>query len=153
MARAFLERIGIKAAIVNQVVRTGGESPGKFKRRTGSPRRARFAAWRCALRPPTFLQLLRVIEADHSGRPPLLRGLPEGALRIRDMAVAQAVEEKPQAPLILGPARAAVFRGRARQAIGEVVDAALEAQADGEFSTHEEALAWLERFVNNLQRR
>lgn len=146
MARAFLERIGIKASIVNQVValvenHLASSSVG----RDPSPRAIRRLAMRLA--PANILQLLRLIEADHSGRPPLPAGLPENAVRIRDMAVAQAVEEKPQAPLILGRHVLPYFDSRPGKHIGEVTAAALEAQADGEFSTQEEALQWLERFV------
>jgi tRNA nucleotidyltransferase (CCA-adding enzyme) len=146
MAGAFLERIGIKAAIVNQVValvenHLASSSVG----REPSPRAVRRLAMRLA--PANILQLLRLIEADHSGRPPLPPGLPEGAVRIREMAIGQAVEEKPQPPLIQGRHVLPYFDNRPGKHIGEVVDAALEAQADGEFSTAEEALTWLERFM------
>lgn len=146
MARTFLERIGIKAAIVNQVAalvenHLASSSVG----REPSPRAIRRLAMRLA--PANILQLLRLIEADHSGRPPLPPGLPEGAVRIREMAIAQAVEEKPQAPLIQGRHVMPYFDDRPGKHIGEVVNAAIEAQADGEFSTQEEALAWLERFM------
>jgi tRNA nucleotidyltransferase (CCA-adding enzyme) len=146
LARAFLERIGIKAAIVSQVValvenHLASSSVG----REPSPRAIRRLAMRLA--PANILQLLRLIEADHSGRPPLPPGLPGGAVRIREMAIAQAVEEKPQAPLIQGRHVLPYFDNQPGRHIGQVVNAALEAQADGEFSTQEEALAWLERHI------
>ncbi len=146
MARAFLERIGIKAAIVNQVValvenHLASSSIG----RDPTPRAIRRLAIRLA--PANILQLLRLVEADHSGRPPLPPGLPEAAIRIREMAIAQSVEEKPQAPLIQGRHVLPYFDNLPGKHIGEVVNAAVEAQADGEFSTQEEALAWLERFM------
>jgi tRNA nucleotidyltransferase (CCA-adding enzyme) len=146
VARAFLERIGIKAAIVSQVAalvenHLASSSVG----REPTPRAVRRLAMRLA--PANILQLLRLIEADHSGRPPLPPGLPEGAIRIREMAIAQAVEEKPQAPLIQGRHVLPYFENRPGRHIGEVVNAAIEAQADGEFSTQEEALEWLERFI------
>jgi tRNA nucleotidyltransferase (CCA-adding enzyme) len=146
MARVFLERIGIKVSIVNQAValvenHLASSSIG----RDPTPRAIRRLAMRLA--PANILQLLRLIEADHSGRPPLPAGLPEGAIRIREMAIAQAVEEKPQPPLIQGRHVLPYFDNQPGKHIGEVVNAALEAQADGEFSTQEEALAWLERFM------
>src|SRR4029079_5965049 len=99
MARAFLEGIGIKAAIVDQVVplvenHLAASSIG----REVTPRAVRRLAMRLA--PATIVQLLRLIEADYSGRPPLPTGLPEGALRIRAMAEAQAVAQGPQKPFI-----------------------------------------------------
>ncbi len=60
----------------------------------GAPCTVRRLAMRLA--PATITQLLRLIEADYSGRPPLPTGLPEGAIRIRAMAGAQAVEQGPQ---------------------------------------------------------
>ena len=146
MARAFLERIGIKSAIVDQVVplvenHLAHSSIG----RDMTPRAVRRLAMRLA--PANIAQLLRLIEADHSGRPPLPTGLPEGGVRIRDMAQAQAVEQKPQAPLILGRHVLPYFNWRPGKHIGEVVSAAFEAQADGAFSTEEEAREWLERYI------
>lgn len=145
MARAFLERIGIKSAIADQVVPlVENHLVSSSIGREVTPRAVRRLAMR--LSPASIQQLLRLIEADYSGRPPLAAGLPEGAMRIRDMAAAQAVAEKPQAPLILGRHVLPYFDGRPGPHIGEVTAAAYEAQADGVFSTQEEALAWLARY-------
>jgi tRNA nucleotidyltransferase (CCA-adding enzyme) len=150
MARAFLERIGIKGAIVEQVVplvenHLASSSIG----RDVTPRAVRRLAMRLA--PASIAQLLRLIEADHSGRPPLPAGLPEGAVRIRAMAEAQAVQQRPQAPIILGRHVLPYFENRPGPHIGEVTAAAYEAQADGAFSTEGEALRWLEEYVGRLQ--
>ena len=152
MARSFLERIGIKSAIVDQVVpivehHLASSSIG----RDPSPRAVRRLAMHLA--PASISQLLLVIEADHSGRAPLPPGLPEGAMRIRDMAVAQAVEHEPQPPFILGRHVLPYFENRPGKHIGEVTAAALEAQADGAFSTQEEALEWLERHIRQATHR
>ncbi len=40
------------------------------------------------------------------------------------------------------------FENRPGKHIGQVTAAALEAQADGEFSTQEEALQWLDRYLS-----
>jgi tRNA nucleotidyltransferase (CCA-adding enzyme) len=146
MARTFLSRIGIKAAITDRVVpmvenHLASSSIG----RDVTPRAVRRLAMRLA--PATITDLLRLIEADHSGRPPLPTGLPEGALRIREMAEAQAVDRGPQAPLILGRHVMPYFHDQPGKHIGEVIAAAYEAQADGAFSNQEEALQWLERYI------
>jgi tRNA nucleotidyltransferase (CCA-adding enzyme) len=146
MARAFLERTGIKSAIVNRVVpmvenHLASSSIGK----EATPRAVRRLAIRLA--PATITDLLRLIEADYSGRPPLPTGLPEGAARIRDMAAQQAVDRGPQAAFILGRHVLPYFDGQSGKHIGEVTTAAYEAQADGAFSTEAEALAWLERYM------
>ena len=147
MAKAFLERIGIKSAITDRVVpmvenHLASSSIG----REATPRAVRRLAMRLA--PATIADLLRLIEADHSGRPPLPAGLPEGAIRIREMAEAQAVNHGPQAPLILGRHVMPYFDGQPGKHIGEVTTAAYEAQADGAFSNQEEALQWLERYMS-----
>jgi tRNA nucleotidyltransferase (CCA-adding enzyme) len=143
LARRFLERIGIKSAIVDQVVplvenHLAHSSIGADV----TPRSVRRLAVRVA--PASIAQLVRLIEADASGRPPRPAGLPETAARIRDMAAVQAVNEGPQPPLILGRHVLPYFANRPGRHIGEVVRAAYEAQADGAFSTEEEALKWLE---------
>jgi tRNA nucleotidyltransferase (CCA-adding enzyme) len=152
MARAFLERIGIKSAIVDRIVpmvenHLASSSIG----REVTPRAVRRLAMRLA--PATIADLLRLIEADHSGRPPLPGGLPEGALRIREMAEAQAVHHGPQPALILGRHVMPYFDDRAGKHIGEVTAAAYEAQADGAFSDLDEALKWLESYMAGLKPR
>jgi tRNA nucleotidyltransferase (CCA-adding enzyme) len=149
LARRFLERIGIKGAIVDQVVplvenHLAHSSIGADV----TPRSVRRLAVRLA--PASISQLVRLIEADASGRPPRPPGLPDAAARIRDMAAAQAVENKPQPPLILGRHVLPYFDDKPGKHIGEVTRAAYEAQADGAFSTEEEALKWLKDYVRAL---
>jgi tRNA nucleotidyltransferase (CCA-adding enzyme) len=147
MARGFLERIGIKSAIVDRVVpmvenHLASSSIG----REATPRAVRRLAMRLA--PATITDLLRLIEADYSGRPPLPGGLPEGAMRIREMAEEQAVDHGPQAPLILGRHVMPYFGDQPGKHIGEVTTAAYEAQADGAFSDQQEALEWLDAYMS-----
>ncbi len=149
-ARQFLTRIGIKNAIVEQVAKLvenhlAHSSIGPEV----TPRAVRRLAVRLA--PASIAQLVRLIEADASGRPPRPRELPESAARIRDMAAAQSVGEKPQAPLILGRHVLPYFNDRPGEHIGEVTRTAYEAQSDGEFSTEEEALAWLGRYISRVK--
>lgn len=144
-ARKFLERIGIKNSIVEQVVPLVENHLAHSHIGTDvTPRAVRRLAMRLA--PASILQLVRLIEADASGRPPKPGGLPESAARIRDVAAAQAVAEKPQAPLILGRHVLPYFGGKPGKHIGEATRAAYEAQADGAFSNEQEALEWLERY-------
>jgi tRNA nucleotidyltransferase (CCA-adding enzyme) len=147
LARAFLERIGIKPAIVDQVVPlVENHLAHSSLRNDVTPRTVRRLALRLA--PANITQLIRLIEADHSGRPPLPAALPESAVRIRDMAAAQAVATKPQSPLILGRHVLAYFDNRPGPHIGEITRAAYEAQTDGVFSTEEEALKWLGDYMS-----
>jgi tRNA nucleotidyltransferase (CCA-adding enzyme) len=146
MARRFLERIGIKSAIVDQVVplvenHLAHHSIGQEI----TPRAVRRLAIRLA--PASIAQLIRVIEADASGRPPLTPGLPPAAARILAAAEAEAVNSRPQTPLILGRHVLPYFDDRPGVHIGEVTNAAYEAQADGAFSTEDEALQWLRSYM------
>ncbi|HTB10219.1 MAG TPA: HD domain-containing protein [Bryobacteraceae bacterium] len=146
LARAFLERIGIKPAIVDPVVHlVENHLAHSSLRNDVTPRAVRRLALRLA--PANITQLMRLIEADHSGRPPLPAGLPEPAVRIREMAAAQSVATKPQSAFILGRLVLPYFDNRPGPQIGEVTRAAYEAQMDGAFSTEEEALRWLRDFM------
>ncbi len=149
LARGFLERIGIKNAIVEQVVPLVEHHLAHAS--IGLDVTAR-AARRLAVRlaPSSIAQLIRLIEADASGRPPMPPGLPESAARLRDVAAAQAVGEKPQEPLILGRHVLSYFGDRPGRHIGEVTHAAYEAQMDGAFSNETEARDWLERYMRSL---
>ncbi len=145
-ARAFLERIGIKAAIIDQVVPLVEHHLAHAHIGADvTPRAVRRLAMRLA--PASITQLIRLIEADASGRPPREPGLPDSAARIRDVAAAQAVAEKPQPPLVLGRHVLPYFDNRPGKHIGEITRAAYEAQADGVFSTESEALSWLDAYI------
>jgi len=147
LARAFLNRIGIKAAIVDQVVKLVENHLAHASIGADiTPRAVRRLAVRLA--PASIAQLIRLIEADASGRPPLPRGLPDSAARIRDMAATQRVGDKPQAPLILGRHVLPYFGDRPGEHIGQITRAAYEAQSDGEFSNEAEALEWLDRYIS-----
>jgi tRNA nucleotidyltransferase (CCA-adding enzyme) len=146
LARAFLERIGIKPAIVAQVVPlVENHLAHSSLRNDVTPRTVRRLALRLA--PANITQLIWLIEADHSGRPPLPAGLPESAERIRDTAAAQAVATQPQGAWILGRHVLPFFDNRPGPHIGEITRAAYEAQTDGAFSTEEDALRWLRDFM------
>jgi len=145
LARRFLERIGIKNAVVDQVIplvenHLAHSSIGAEV----TPRAVRRLAMRLA--PASIMQLIRLIEADASGRPPRAPGLPDSAARIRDIAAEQEVNEKPQAPLILGRHVLPHFNHQPGKHIGQITRAAYEAQADGAFSNEAEALRWLDEY-------
>jgi tRNA nucleotidyltransferase (CCA-adding enzyme) len=147
MARAFLERIHIKAAIVDRVVPLVENHLAHSSLAKGevTPRAVRRLAMRLA--PANIEQLTLLVEADHSGRPPLPPGLPPGMIRLRDAAREQAVEQGPQAPLILGRHVLPYFDGKGGRHIGEITATAYEAQADGLFSDEAGALVWLAEYM------
>jgi tRNA nucleotidyltransferase (CCA-adding enzyme) len=142
IARAFLNRIGIKPSIVDQVIPlVENHLAHSSLRNDVTPRTVRRLALRLA--PANITQLIRLIEADHGGRPPLPSSLPDSAIRIQEMAAAQSVETKPPRPLIQGRHVLPYFNNVSGPHIGGVTKAAYESQLDGVFSTEEEALHWL----------
>jgi tRNA nucleotidyltransferase (CCA-adding enzyme) len=146
LARTFLEDIGIKAEIVDRVVRLVENHLAHVNFDSAiQPRAIRRLAARLA--PASIKQLGWLIEADHSGRPPLPAGMPVEAARMLDFAAAQQVEKAPQPPLILGRHVMPYFGGNPGAHIGDVTKAAYEAQLDGAFSSEEEAMRWLTGYM------
>jgi tRNA nucleotidyltransferase (CCA-adding enzyme) len=150
IARQFLSRIGIKSTIIEQVVplvenHLAHRSIALTAETVITPRAIRRLAIRLA--PASIEQLACLIEADASGRPPKIPRMPEEAVRMLAAARAESVAHKPQPPLILGRHVLPYFDNRPGVHIGEVTNAAYEAQADGKFSTEEEGLRWLELFI------
>jgi tRNA nucleotidyltransferase (CCA-adding enzyme) len=155
ITRQFLERIGIKSSIVDQVIplvenHLAHRSIALAADTVITARAIRRLAMRLA--PASIEQLARLIEADASGRPPKDPSLPPEALRMLAAARAESVAHKPQPPLILGRHVLPYFDDRPGVHIGEVTSAAYEAQADGKFSSEEEALRWLESYFENRKR-
>lgn len=147
MAREFLRRIHIKAWIVDRVVPLVENHLAHSSLAKGevTPRAVRRLAIRLA--PANIEQLTLLVEADHSGRPPLPPGLPPGAVKIRDAARQQAVELGPQPAIVLGRHVLPYFDGKPGKHIGEITTAAYEAQADGVFSDERGALEWLAEYM------
>ena len=146
LARRFLERIGIKNSIVDQVLPLVEEHMAHTNMKAEvTPRAVRRLSTRLA--PASIRQLLFLIEADASGRPPKPPGLPDSAAKLRDVAAALEVHHNPPAPLILGRHVLPYFEGHPGKQIGEVTRAAYEAQLDGAFSNEAEALQWLDQFL------
>ncbi|MEP7355084.1 MAG: HD domain-containing protein [Acidobacteriota bacterium] len=146
LARGFLKRIHIKSYIVDQVVPlVENHLAASTIGRDLTTRAVRRLAVRLA--PASIDQLMLLIEADHSGRPPLPGGLPENALRIQEAAHQNAVRQGPPAPLVLGRHVLPYFEDKPGRHIGEVTEAAYQAQLDGEFSDEAAALVWLKHFL------
>jgi tRNA nucleotidyltransferase (CCA-adding enzyme) len=151
LARKFLESIGIKADIIEEVAPLVENHLAhiRFEEVEIQPRTIRRLAARLA--PANVTQLTWLIEADLSGRPPLPAGLSEEARRMRDSAVAHNVEKAPQPHLILGRHVLPYFAGKPGKHIGGVVKSAYEAQLEGEFSNLEDALKWLAAHMETVR--
>lgn len=136
-AEEFLTRIGAPLAIIAEVKPLISEHLVHAGIPDPSPRAVRRLANRIA--PATIQALGRVVEADHSGRPPLAKGNP---LKVWvDKAEALNVfSAKPEA-LLMG--RHLIELGvKPGKKMGVLLSRAFEAQLDGEFNSVEDAKQW-----------
>ena len=89
----------------------------------------------------SLVMLSRLVEADHSGRPPLPAELPDKMAAMLVMAKELSVQDTGPRPLLLG--RHILQLGlKPGPQIGEILKEAFEAQLEGQFQTEEEALVW-----------
>ena len=85
--------------------------------------------------------LSRLVEADHSGRPPRPAELPTKMGEMLAMAKKLSVQETGPRPLLLG--RHILQLGmKPGPQVGEILKAAFEEQLEGHIQTEEEALRW-----------
>lgn len=140
--RAFLESIGCLERIIERVVPLVGSHLAHLSCQT--PSAVRRLAKR--LTPATIQELGWVIEADHSGRPPLPQGVPAQAASMLAIALNTNCTFHPVAPLIMG--RDLIALGvKPGKALGALLAQLQEAQLDGKFSTWEEGIRF---FKDNL---
>lgn len=147
LAEAFLRRIGVKPDIIVKVRRLVENHLAhiNFDDPSVHPRVIRRLAKR--IHPASIKDLTHLIEADHSGRPPLPAGLPKAAQRMRQMAEEQQVHLKPQSPMVLGRHVLPYFNNKPGKHIGEITQAASAAQENAEFSQPQEAFGWLKNHM------
>jgi len=110
---------------------------------TATDRAVRRLALRLA--PATIEQWGRLVEADHSGRPPLPPGAP--AAEIVALARRLGTAAGRPEPLLMG--RHLMAAGMAPgPTLGALLRRAYQAQIDGAFTTVEEGLDWVARNRN-----
>ncbi len=87
-------------------------------------------------------QLLRVIEADMSGRPPLPKGLPAECVAIREMAKDLSISKAGPEAILMG--RHLISAGiKPGPEMGLMLKDAFEAQLNGEFDNVDNAIVWI----------
>lgn len=97
--------------------------------------------------------LAQVVEADHSGRPPLPKGMPEKMQKILELASELVIEDEKPKPILQGRHLVAgeecVIETPMKQGkpLGDFLKRAFEAQIEGEFENFEGAVAWV---TNNI---
>jgi len=96
-----------------------------------------------ALKPATIEELCLVMTADHFGRPPKPQIIHEGVTKLRAKAEELRLREAAPKPILQG--RHLIARGMSPGTeFGKTLNAAFEAQLEGEFSDLEGALKWLD---------
>jgi tRNA nucleotidyltransferase (CCA-adding enzyme) len=140
LAEPFLVRIGSFAAINERVIPLIVNHMAHYD--DPSSRAVRRLAARLA--PASIAELVTVMTADASGRPPLPKGIPESVLAIARKAAELEVEAGAPKPLLLG--RHLIAAGyRPGVEMGRLLKLAFEAQLDGAFLDLPGALEWLEQ--------
>lgn len=154
MARDFLNSIGIKKAIVDRVVplvenhlqhvHLASKKQIRTRARIGASAIRQLAS---RLSPTTVRELALLVEADHSGRPPLPKRMPEEMAALVRIAEIEGLLDAPPRRLVEGRDAVPYFGGRTGPHIGRAVTATHAAYLNGEFDTVEEAHLWLRNYV------
>jgi len=98
--------------------------------------------------PANIHQLIWLIEADHSGRPPLPKRLPEMAQKIWEVAQELALESGKPKKILTGRLLLQHKLCKTGPAMGPILRAAYQAQLEGEFSDEAGAILWVEDFLH-----
>jgi len=139
VAEGFLTRIGAPNEIKERVVPLVKHHLAHLQ--TITDRSVRRLATH--LRPATIAELCLVMTADHFGRPPKPRVLPEGISQLRIKAEELRLQDEAPKPLLLG--RHLIAKGMVPSVqFGVLLDKAFEAQLEGAFTELEGALRWLD---------
>jgi len=137
----FLQRVGMPLGLRNRVIQLCRYHLTHIDF-TGSARHVRRVAVALDEAGETLQMLARLVEADHSGRPPLPQELPRHMVEM--LKIAQQLEIQTQAPkpLLLGRHLLEMKMAPGPQ-MGMILRAAFEAQLEGEFDSVECACEWV----------
>lgn len=90
-------------------------------------------------------QLLRLIEADMGGRPPLPKGLPEECVRMRELAKDLSISKAGPEAIVMG--RHLIELGfKPGLDMGLILKDAFDSQMNGEFDNLADGLDWVRKF-------
>lgn len=135
LAKEFLESIGCYPRIIDNVLPLVREHMvhvyGEVNLRKLANR----------LYPANIKQLLYLMEADHSGRPPLPKGLPEQCKDWLERAREMEIEDSKPKPIVRG--RDLLHLMDSGPEMGKTLKRLYELQLEGKFSTLEEGLKLL----------
>lgn len=146
LTRSFLERIGcpetlievIEPLVVEHLAHANPACSLRAVRRLSN-----------RLGKASIRQLIHLIEADMSGRPPLPGGLPESANQLIKIAQDLELQDNKPEPIILG--RHLIALGHSPNVwFSDVLRECFEAQLDGEFESEETGILFLKKLLVDL---
>ena len=139
--RQFLFRIGAPKAVVDRVATLCRYHLAHLDF-GGSPRYVRKLALALDAVDETIEMLARLVEADHSARPPLPSVLPEKMETLLKLASELAVKDAAPKPLLMG--RHLIELGVSPgPELGKILQTVFDAQLNGKFDTLETARGWV----------
>tara|TARA_R110000751_G_scaffold3665_3_gene17427 strand:- start:370 stop:1902 length:1533 start_codon:yes stop_codon:yes gene_type:complete len=144
IAKDFLESIGAHPRIIKRVLPLVSEHMALLDVRPEDISETQVRRLSRRLGDATISELVNVMEADASGRPPLPKGRPKGAQMILMIAKELEIQDSKPKPILMG--RHLVSMGMSPGPnFSEILKAAYDAQLGGEFSDLNSALQWVKR--------
>lgn len=140
-AESFLNSIGCPAAIKDRVLPLVYDHLAHQNSETIGDAAIRRLARRLA--PSTIADLVLLIEADSSGRPPIPKGCPDSALELLERSKTMNVDKGGPKAILLGRHLIEYNICSPGKQMGVILKAAFEAQLDGAFENVESGLVWL----------
>ena len=147
---SFCNRIGMPQKYIDVIIPLVKEHMVHVHNRIPNKRMVRRLANR--LHPATINQLMVIMEADHSGRPPLKGGLPKEAKMIARIAKDLVIEHNKPQPIIMGRHLIAEFGLTPSPEFGILIERAFQAQLDGAFDCLDNGLKWIKKYLENKDR-
>ena len=143
-AMELLSRMGIKRSIRDKV---GPLVKHHLAHITIDPEKSSIRKFAKNLAPATIEELARLIESDHSGRPPLKKEMPEQASRMLEVARDENVADSKPMPIIQGKHVLPYHNGASGKHIGVAVSDAYEAYLGGAYDGLQDGLQWLNGYM------
>lgn len=140
----FLRRLGMPLALMNRVIVlcTYHLTHIDF---SGSLRHVRRLAVKLSEGGESLEMLARLVEADHSARPPFPQELPENMREMLEVAKTLAVQHRAPKPLLMGR-HLLEMNVPAGPQMGKILHASFEAQLEGQFDTLDGARTWVKKY-------
>ena len=145
LAEEFLKNIGVKQSIIDRVVplvmnHLAHVSIAQIKAERGKVSATKKLAVK--LKDSNISELLLLIEADASGRPPLPKGLPQSGVELRDLSQRIGVSKAVEKPIMSGSYLIANGMAPGKE-LGDILRKAAAAQEEGEFTDFEGGKSWI----------